>query len=186
MAFATSLFTHFNDWIVSSMLFGDKDTFAIEAEMLEIYDKWTYGRLRFWIGGRPVGDFEDTSDLAGSARWGRTFLAASPRRTRPDLDQTSCEGVYATLHGRFVQPSSAAADKGWPGPWEREPFLLDEVGESALRDKFSIIAVRRGDGSERIVVSSFDDECVWEVAVAPGACDRTIESYCRWVEQLRS
>jgi hypothetical protein len=61
------------------MLFGERDGFGIDAEFLEVYGKWTYGRLRFWVGGQAIGDLDDTSDLASSGRWGRTFLEHSPK-----------------------------------------------------------------------------------------------------------
>lgn len=48
--------------IGAEMLFGKTEGFAIEAEVLEAYGKWTYGHLRFWIGGVSIGDFDDTSD----------------------------------------------------------------------------------------------------------------------------
>src|SRR5262249_35560197 len=90
-------------WKESDMIAGHPESFGIEAELLEIHGKWTYGRLRFWVGGVEVGDFDDTSDLATSARWGRTFLAASSRRTRPDLDRMLPKDVYQLLYGRFIR-----------------------------------------------------------------------------------
>lgn len=167
------------------MLFGDVATFAVEAEFVEVYEKWTYGRLRFWLNGVPVGDFDDTSDLATSARWGRTFLAASTRRTRAELDWMASDEVYELLYGRFVEPIHTTAPKPWPGPWDREPYVLDEVGESALRDKFAVVVVRRGDGTDRILINCFDEDRLLVACVPQGDCDRTIESYCEWAEKLR-
>jgi len=172
-------------WKGSDMLFGSSDNFAIEAESLEVYGKWTYGKLRFWVNGIPIGDFDDTSDLAASARWGRTFLMASPRRTRAELDHMTAQEVYELLYGRFVEPVHTLSPKSWPGPWDREPYVLDEVGESAVRDKFAVVVVRKGDGSDRVLVDCFDEKRLLETIVPPGSCNLAIESYCAWVEQLR-
>lgn len=166
-------------------MFGDIATFAVEAEFVELYGKRTYGRLRFWLNGVPVGDFDDTSDLATSARWGRTFLAASSRRTRAELGCMAADEVYELLYGRFVEPINTTAPKPWPGPWDRDPYVLDEVGESSLRDKFSVLVVRRGDGADRILIKCFDEERLLEACLSQGACDRVIASYCEWVEKLR-
>lgn len=168
------------------MLFGSHDSFGIEAELGEVYGKWTYGRLRFWVGGVSIGDFDDTADLATSARWGRAFLAASPRRTRAELDGAPADELYELLYGRFVQPVDSESPRPWPGPWDREPYVLDEVGESSLRDKAAIVVVPRGDGSDRVLVSNFDDPKVMESNIPEGHCDRVIGSYCTWVENLRT
>jgi hypothetical protein len=94
--------------------------------------------------------------------------------------------VFDLLYGRFVEPVAQPMSKPWPGPWDREPYLLDEIGESALRDKFALVAVRRGDGVDRVLVKRFDDESLSETLVPSGKCDTAIESYCCWVEGLRS
>src|SRR5260370_38258232 len=114
-------------WKDSNMLFGNPDVFAIEAELLEIYGKWTYGKLRFWVGGSAIGDFDDTSDLATSARWGRTFLKASRERTRGDLDHMAPTEVYELLYGQFVEPVNSPTRKPWAGTWDSKPYVLDDV-----------------------------------------------------------
>jgi hypothetical protein len=164
------------------MLFGNPNVFAIEAELLEVYGKWKYGRLRFWIGGNMIGDWDDTSDLATSARWGRTFLTSSDRRTRVDLDNLSPADVYELLYGRFVEPVNSQSIKAWPGAWDRDPYIIDEVGESALRDRFAVLVVRKFDGIDRIIVNYFDEERLSETLAPPNICDHVIETYCTWVE----
>lgn len=164
--------------------FGTYNRFSIEAEPLGIHDKWSFGRLRFWVGGVPIGDFNDTSDLASSARWGRRFLAASSRRARADLDRQSPAEVYERLYGRFVESVDARTRKPWPGPWERDPHVLDEVGESSLRDRFAVLVVRRADGFDRILVNDFHEKRLSETCAPEGDCDHTIEAYCAWVEGL--
>jgi tRNA(His) 5'-end guanylyltransferase len=49
-----------------------------------------------------IGNFNDTSDLVTSARWGRTFLEASPRRTRAEFAGMAASDVYELLYGQFV------------------------------------------------------------------------------------
>jgi hypothetical protein len=66
------------------------------------------------------------------------------------------------------------------------PYVLDDVRESALRDTFAVLAVRRGDGTDRLLVKSFDDESLSEALVSPDICDVAVESYCTWVEELGS
>jgi hypothetical protein len=171
------------------MQFGNPDNFAIEAELREIHGKWLYGKLRFWVDRLPVGDFDDTSDLASSARSGRIFLAASSRRTRSDLDHLSAIDVYTILYGQYVVDISRVDAPHRRAPsgsvWDRDPYLLDDIGESAVRDKFAVLTVRRGDGRDRMIVRSFHSQTVSAEVLPSGYCDMTVASYCDWVEQLR-
>jgi hypothetical protein len=172
------------------MLAGHRNSFAIEAELLEFHGEWIYGKLRLWVADAPFGDFDDTSDLATSARWGRTFLAASPQRTRPELDGATAADVYQLLYGQYVVDITRTAElrrRRTPAPpvWDRDPYLLDDVGESSLRDHCAVVVVRRGDGRDRVIVKAFDDEAISEVVLPPGELDATVAAYCAWVEQLR-
>lgn len=166
------------------MMFGNRDVFAVEAEFLEIHGKWIYGKLRLWIGGASIGDFEDTSDLATSARWGRAFLEASSQRTRAELDEVGPEEVYELLYGRYIEPVNTSVPKPWPGRWDRDPYILDDFGESALRDRWAVVVVRRGDGTDRVLFNCFDEGHVVEALIPQGECDLAIEAYCEWVEKL--
>jgi hypothetical protein len=175
----------------NEMKFGNISEFAIEADLIGIHSKWIYGHLRFYVAGKPIGDFEDSSDLATSARWGRDFLRASPRRTRSDLDEVSTSAVFDLLYGRYVV--SMRADPGAAQPpqhapateaWDRDPYLLDEVGESALRDKHALVVVRRRDGADRVIVRDYDGDGLFESLVTAGCVDTVVGEYCTWVERL--
>jgi len=167
-----------------SRVFGSLGEFAIEADHMRSSGKWIFGHLRFWVGGNCVGDYEDSSDLASSARWGRTFLSASARRTRPAYDSMTTAAVFESLYGRHVQSIRCSLPKLDVVFWDREPYVFDEVGESAIRDKWAIVVVRRGDGWDRMIVGSFVDDTLSETALGVGTCDRVVESYCCWVEGL--
>lgn len=173
------------------MKLGNTSEFAIEADLIGIHSKWIYGHLRFYVAGKPIGDFEDSSDLATSARWGRDFLRASPRRTRPDLDEVSTTAVFDLLYGRYVVP--VRADTGTAGPalhapateaWDRAPYLMDEIGESALRDRYTVAIVRRRDGLDRMIVRDHGGDDLFECLVTAGCVDTVVNEYCTWVERL--
>jgi hypothetical protein len=160
------------------MIFGQTSQVAIEAEALRTTGKWLYGHLRFWVGGQALGDFEDSSDLAGSARWGRRFLASSARRTRSDLDGEDVAIVYYKLFGRFFERGATGSEE----TFDRDPYVLDDVGESSLRDRISVLTVRRSDGRDRIVVHDHRASRTWEVLAPSGTCDEVVATYCSWVE----
>jgi hypothetical protein len=177
------------------MIFGETSMFAVEALFIEVYKTRIYGQLRFYQQNRQIGNFDDTSDLAMSARWARTFLEASSRRVRPDLDHVATADVFEILYERYIVPMRSGkigtVRNSLPKMksakfevWDREPYLLDDVGESALRDKYAMLVVGRGNGSDRLIVKNFEDESLNETSVENGMVNNIIASYCDWVERL--
>jgi len=160
------------------MLWGDPPGFAVEAELTAVQGKWRLGRFRFWIGEVPVGDFEDTVDLAAGARWGRCFLLSSSKRTRPDLEPLRPEQVFHELFGRYFAPGAPIE------PLERDPYLLDDVGESSLRDRATVLVFRQRDGFDRLIARSWVTGTTQQIIVEPGHVDDVIRRFCEWVESL--
>jgi hypothetical protein len=171
------------------MLFGEQNALAIEAELRDLHHPEIYGSLRFWVAGVQLGDFEDSADLAASARWGRTFLAASSRRTRCDLDGVPSTEVYRLLYGRFIGDTGEAVEVMGiddMGSWNSRPYLLNGIGDSSLRVRVVGLAVRQCDNRDRIIIRSFVADVVTETLLEPGVCDAVIQSYCTWAEGLRT
>jgi Immunity protein 42 len=176
------------------MIFGRPSEFAIEAVVLDYESKWIFGNFRFYVSNLMIGLFEESSDLAASARWGRTFLAAATRRKRTDLDSLSAKDVFYRLYGRYIVEASMSISEqsdqsnddwdGEPYVWDRDPYLLDSIGESALRDRNGLIVVKRADGCDRVIANSFRDGSLFEYVIHDGVVDHVVDSYCTWVETL--
>lgn len=43
-------------------IFGNPNEFGLECKFRSFSGKWCFGSLRAWIGGRRVGDFEDSTE----------------------------------------------------------------------------------------------------------------------------
>lgn len=159
------------------MLWGDQKTFAIEAEFLHADGKWRFGKLGIWVGGKRRGDFDEAADLASAARWGRTFLASSAQRSRPDFALLDAQAVFFELFEKYLVSTPAE-------PWNRDAHLLDDVGESSLRDKASLVVFRQQDGTDRIVVRDWREGTTMPTSVPAGLIDETIGDFCLWAERL--
>lgn len=162
------------------MLWGDRKLFAIEADFEDSSGKWRFGKLMIWLGGRPLGDDEDTADLASAGRWGRTFLAASAQRTRPDLELLTIEQVFFQLYLQYIVGPPSGSTTGW----NQKPYVLDELGESSVRDKHAIVAFRNADGRDCVMAYCWKTEEIWQVILEPGQLDQIIDQFCRWTETL--
>lgn len=161
------------------MIFGAPDVLAIEAELASAEGKWFLGRFRLFIQGRAFGDWDDTADLATGARASRLFLRATAERTRPDLEERSAEEVFFELYGKHAGPKATSR-----GSWNRSPYVLDEIGESSLRDRIAVVVMRRRDGFDRVITHDWRTETCFESIIPPRICDSVVDAYSRWVESL--
>lgn len=162
------------------MLWGDRKRFAIEADFEDSSGKWRFGKLMMWLGGRPLGDYEDTTDLASAGRWGRTFLSASGRRTRPELESLAAEEVFHELFQKYFERNPNI--KGSLS--DNDACILDEIGEASIRDRATILAFRQADGSDRMIAHLWKTEETWALTLEPGQLDQIIDQFCRWTETL--
>jgi len=175
------------------MLFGHLDSLFIRVNLIEIRARAVVGGLSFGTAVCEFGDLDEICNLTFSAREARTFLNASHRRTRTDLDRLSSEDVFHLLYDRYVisvhrgtfEVKDPARQASPTEVWNRDPYLLEDVGQEALRDKYALIAVRRGDGVDRVICKSYRDNSLREALVPVGTLDAVLVSYCNWVENLR-
>ena len=171
------------------MIFGDAREFAIEAKVTLPTSQPVYGNFSFHLGGIRIGAFDVNCDLSASARWGRTFLSANFRRRRPDLDRTSMNDAFYHVYGRYVTTLSSesallldTSDGQEQYIWDRDPYLLDDIGEASIRDEYGLCAIICSDGTDRVIAMNFATSQLSEFIVSEGMVDRVVEQYCSWVE----
>lgn len=167
-------------------LFGSPDAFAVQFEPRGPFDeRWKFGHLQFWVDGHSLGDWDDSASLASAARWGRTFLAHSIERFRPDLDSWSAQDILAELYEQFLADRPADVQ---PAPhaksWSRDPFLLDEVGDASIRDRARVLAVRTST-RDRIIARCLRTNQVFECLLVAGELDAILGDFCEFVEAMR-
>jgi hypothetical protein len=173
------------------MIFGRQDQFLIEAHHRITFKRRHYGSMRFIIHNQAIGDMDTLIDLTSSAAWARKFLDATHRRTRLDLDNASASEIFGVLYqGRVIQVSelhkydqNVQIDASSEA-WDRDPYLLDDIGESSVRDKYTILAIRRSDGNDRLVIKSYIDGSLRDVIVEQGIVEDSLYKYCTWTDAL--
>ena len=181
------------------MIFGQSQIFSVEAACVEIRNKHPLGTFCLHIASKLIGALDDLVDLSNSARSVKLFLNAAHRRARPDLDNASTAEVFDVLYGHYTVPLAdlkrtdagnllvnrnkvqrASAIK----PWDRDPYLLDDIGESSIRDKYTILVLGRSDGYDRVVIKSYIDGSLSEILTMRGLIDTSLRDYCSWVDAL--
>jgi hypothetical protein len=79
------------------MIVGNRQRFAIDAEPEDPVDGWIFGRFRFWLGGVPVGNWDDAADLLGCVKWLEDFTSKPRDRLEPKV-----HGLSATELIRII------------------------------------------------------------------------------------
>lgn len=164
------------------MIFGNHETFAIEAEVKEPYGKWIYGNLRMWIGGVVIGNYDDASDLASSARWARVFLNHSKGRNWRGIDALTPSEVFADLYGKYLLRTPEG--KGFQVPpenWDRFALTLDGVGDSSTEGLHGVLVVRIENETDLIISKDLQTSQILHTKLSEGLLDKIISAYLNWI-----
>jgi len=160
------------------MLEGNKDRFAIEAQPEEYPKGWILGRFRFWIGGEPVGNWDDWADLKGCVHWLRNFVEVPRNRVEPRLDSLEAAGVFKLVYDPvYVWGAGTADPEVEPIPDASDRFHLSHLGMSSF-ERFDIVLIKTPSGNERCLWRSTDDPRIREVRFEPGEMERVAKEFC--------
>src|SRR5690554_4491640 len=134
------------------MLVGNKQSFAVQLEILDGTDGWVFGTFIFWIKGIAIGDPEDNSvDLKGCINWLRGYLENPPNRVAPELYALNKDAAYSRLCDSVLAGSGDQVQKeGLLQFYSR--FHISHIGMSSF-DKVTIVLLEDGQGMAR---------CIWQ------------------------
>jgi len=155
------------------MIAGRKDRFAIEAEPEEIVDGWALGKIRFWIGGEPVGNWEDTADLKGCAGWLRDFASKPRDRFEPSLEAATPQEVFR----RVYDPIMAGSDGGIPIREAFARFHISHLGMSSL-ELYDLLLVKDANGGERCLWRKTGEDLVRECHLWRNEMENVASDFC--------
>jgi hypothetical protein len=130
------------------MIVGNAERFAIEACIEGVEDGWTLGRLRFWLGNMPVGNWKDVVDLKGCVGWLRDFYQNPRNRFEPALEDLSPEDVFARCYDPVMAGATPNAGR-IPNAYAR--FHISHLGMSSF-ERFDLLLLKSEQGDER---------CLW-------------------------
>jgi hypothetical protein len=163
------------------MLVGIKERFAIEAKPEVFSCGWILGRLRFWLGGHPVGDWDDTADLKGCVRWLRDF-ADKPRDRQNDvlieLDRIAAfHAVYDATFG--TNAAANPAEQTIPHAYGR--FHISYLGMSSM-ERFDILLIKDRAGNERCIWRESGVPTIYEQCLDPREMESVALEFCNEFE----
>lgn len=159
------------------MLFGEMTEFAIECEVVDQVDSFTYCRFRFWLAGRPIGDYRHENVLGTIAFCAQSFLRyRGQRRLPPNVPgETEFDRLTALLQSDDPQTMQMALKIG-----ARNRFALHEVADDAVGLTADIYVID-GEGEQMILAKAprTGDEVV-KKAVPAGRVDAILDGFVQW------
>lgn len=167
------------------MIVGDPQRFAIEVQAEDRPTAgWLLGRLRFWLGGAPVGNWDDAVDLRASVRWLCDFAEKARDRFEPAVADLSKAEVVRILFDEYM--SSTDVPKRAPDIGDIfERFHISHLGMSAF-DAVDLLLLFRADGSERCIWRDSRSGVIGEVQLAPREMETVAAELCGRFRELEA
>ena len=157
-------------------MFGCKSVFAIEIDRMVESDSYHLSSLRFWIGGKAVGDWEDTTLLTACILWMEEFYEYEAERVLPESDTKLAEQLFQELYCAYYEgdPSASASHLC-------TYFHMDQTGMSSFVDKYGIILVTSDNGTARLIWKCWaEGEQIHEFTLPAGEVERIGREFVAW------
>lgn len=163
------------------MLAGTKERFAIEAEPEAMEGNWIFGRFRFWICGREVGDWNDCTALQYCVSWLKEFAQAPSGRVEASVVHRSPGEIFELIVTPAIGPRGIADPRRQPIPFAYERFHITHIGMSSF-DNFVIILVKDTTGDERCLWQKHGEEQIYDCWFSAGEMERVALEFCNMFE----
>jgi len=123
-------------------ILGDKEQFAIQWNCESLNDKWFPTQICFWIGGKQIGNFEDTLQMYYYITRLEDFLLYEKIRFHPFLFNRSKEDIFNHIYQRAYEfIINDMKDKDEIFDLDLEPYdqyFLEEEYQQWLKRVFTI------------------------------------------------
>lgn len=163
------------------MIIGNRERFAIEAEIEEEVSGWILGHFRFWLCEKPVGDWSDSVDLRGCVRWLRDFHTNPRERHEAMLSTRTAEEVFRLVYDPVIAGGESASGQ----PQVRDAysrFHISHLGMSSF-ERFDLLLLKDANGSERCLWRAAGTKKVFECRLWRNEMEAVAADFCDWFER---
>jgi hypothetical protein len=165
------------------MDFGDRKSFAIEIGEIERSPGKcdVSAQFRFWIGGTPIGDWDDRISLKASIVYMKVFCRYSDYRIVPSCATMSAEEVFEKLYQGFFGHDYTVSAPVVPNL--RDRHHMDDIGMGAVVDKYGIVVVRPSASGQRVIVKDLARSAIIiDITLPDGVIEAAGADYIAWGE----
>ncbi|MCX7423650.1 MAG: Imm42 family immunity protein [Planctomycetia bacterium] len=131
------------------MIFGNRECFAIETAEPTVIDGRLYSHFRFWIGGSPIGCWDDLIPLVASVGYMSQFCQHQNDRIDSKFGIDTPLQIFDAVYERFYRTDYRSADEALRR--SRDVFHMDDIGMSSIVDQYGLVLVAADTTTARLV-----------------------------------
>lgn len=158
------------------MLIGNKNSFGIEYEIRDRFGSFIYCNFRFWLGGIPVGDWDEECVLGVLIHSAVGFIEYRGNRHFIGGDLLEPQ----ILWNRIKEFTDTGNDEmlwiGIEGQY-RMRFLLHLIADDSLETVADVVVVDRADRMQRLLWCRLDDNIVNELILEKETVDDVVAKF---------
>lgn len=164
------------------MIVGNRERFAIEAEVKLRVGVWVLGSFRFWLGGRAIGDWTDAADLKGCVAWLRDFAERPRDRFDAGLANLEAGEIFKLVYDPVMGPGGIANPEEQPIPYSFSRFHISYLGMSSF-DRIDMVLLKDRNGAERCLWREAGSEQVSECRLWRNEMESVAAKFCERFEK---
>lgn len=164
------------------MIFGDKNSFAVEAELDEDDGgTWLYGRICYWIGGMQIGDYDDVTILSDALHDMIWLVHDCGKRDGDVLCTMTAEAAFCAIDALLY--GSGDCDSGVESIQLGTPARFNiRIGVDVFYG-WKVYLLECGDTATVLLKKA--GACEVQVITIPvGAFDRAIKAAYQWLDEI--
>lgn len=134
------------------MLFGAKESFAIDCELLVGHgfrSDQPFGHVIFWAGNEKIGNQDEVTMISGLASFLRRSSGWTGRRSRADLFKKPALAVLSEIETAVFGEHYRDADDAWWGSADLRKFVVCPNGSESFDGWLAVIV--EGTNSDRLI-----------------------------------
>lgn len=163
------------------MLSGDKSTFAIECEVRDEIDSFVYCNFRFWVAGKPIGDWNEEAVLGVLMHSANVFMLYQGDRCLNIPNNMNAEQLWQHIDKVANSDDPDDLRISLEGRY-RQRYLLHEISDDSVATVCEVFVVDRGDGMQRLLWKNKGDNNIQEMTLPKLTIDNTVSDFLRWAK----
>lgn len=163
------------------MIFGIKDEFAIEIGDIDepSFGVGIYVQFQFWIGGRPIGDWDDIIAIEPSIDHAAEICANEQYRRERLFTDSAPSYIFDIVYDGFFNFDYSSDRIVTPNM--RDRYHLDCIGLEAIYDKYGVVVVGSSVDTERVIAKDLrNDTFIVDVKLCFGVVESALKAYVDW------
>ena len=168
-----------------TIVFGDQQSFAIEIGAVETYATASgiFVQFRFWVGGVPIGDWDDRISLSASVHYATVVVEYARLRFERSFEGVPAVEAFQKVYDSFYNHDYTKEPAIVPNL--RDRFHLDGVGMGAIDDKYGIVLLSNSFDFGRVIVKDLRvGTIIVDILISSGVVEEACREYITWGQQL--